>query len=81
MDIYQNSRGVCIPHFVKVYITLENGHMKNRFSCIQKKHTKLLLNELEGFIGKKNSRWERTKDENASYKRTISKLVGRRGTK
>lgn len=81
MKLYENSRGLCIPHFIKVYSFLEDKNIKDKLFDIQKRHTKILLEELRGFANKKDARWERTENENKSYVRGLLKLSGREGTK
>jgi hypothetical protein len=80
---YEKSRGLCIPHFIKVSLSVRDDMQRERLRAIQKNHTAALMHELREFIRKKLPplRWERTGDERLAYWRSLEKLVGRRGTK
>jgi hypothetical protein len=82
-ELYQNSRGLCIVHFIKLYDFLEDTALKEKIFDIQKRHIEILLRELEGFIRKQHRtlRWQRTDDEISSYIRALEKLVATRGIK
>jgi hypothetical protein len=79
--LYGKSRGLCVPHFFKVFSFTNDDHIKNLFLDIQKDHINTLLNELREFVRKKSPslRWERTSDEKISYLRAIEKITGREG--
>jgi hypothetical protein len=82
-ELYQNSRGLCIVHFIKLFDFLEDTRLKEKIYSIQKQHIEILLRELEGFIRKQDRtlRWLRTDDEIRSYIRALEKLVGKTGVK
>jgi len=81
MKLYHNSGGLCTPHFIKIYSFLEDKDIKDKLFDIQKRHIRILLEALSGFVNKKDARWKRTEDENKSYIRGLLKLSGREGTK
>jgi hypothetical protein len=79
--LYGKSRGLCVPHFFKVFSFSNDDHIRNLLLDIQKDHINTLLNELREFNRKKGPslRWERTSDEKISYLRAIEKITGREG--
>ena len=83
LELYQNSRGLCTIHFIKLFDFLEDTSLKEKIFSIQKQHMEILLRELKGFIRKQHRtlRWQRTDDEIRSYIRTLEKLVARTGVK
>ena len=83
MQAYEKSRGLCIPHFIKVFLSVRNDVQRERLRAIQKSHITILMHELQEFIRKKFPplRWERTGAEKLAYWRSLEKLVGRKGTK
>ncbi len=83
MQTYQKSRGLCIPHFIKVFLSVRDDLQRERIWTIQKTHTTVLMEELQEFIRKQLPplKWERTGDEKLAYWRSLEKLVGRTGTK
>ncbi len=83
MSMYERSRGLCMPHFIKVFLLEKDERVKERLKVIHESHITELIHELEEFIKKKDppQKWERTEDEKLSYWRSLEKLVGRQGTK
>ena len=83
MQAYEKSRGLCIPHFIKVFLSMGDGPQRERLRAIQKSHIRVLISELQAFIGKQRppQKWERTGDEKVAHWRSLEKLVGRIGTK
>ena len=83
MKTYEDSRGLCIAHFIKIFLYLRNDIVRERLRMSQRSHIITLIHELQEFIRKKNPslRWERTTDEWIAYWRSLEKLVGRQGTK
>ena len=79
--LYGKSRGLCVPHFFKIFSFSNDDHIRNLLLDIQKDHINTLLNELKEFIRKKGPslRWERTDDEKVAYFRAIEKIAGRDG--
>jgi len=83
MPVYEKSRGLCMPHFIKVFLSIRDESQRQRLREIQKKHIDALVGELQEFIKKKDPsrKWERTGDEKVAHWRSLEKLVGRTGTK
>jgi hypothetical protein len=83
MPAYEKSRGLCIPHFIKVFLSVRDESQRQRLREIQKSHIAALIHELQEFIKKKDPplKWERTGDEKIAHWRSLEKLVGRTGTK
>jgi endogenous inhibitor of DNA gyrase (YacG/DUF329 family) len=83
MPAYEKSRGLCIPHFIKVFLSLQDNMQRERLREIQKSHITELMHELQEFIRKQlpPQKWERTEDEKVAHWRSLEKLVGRIGTK
>jgi len=82
-ELYQNSRGLCINHFIKLFDFLEDTELREKIYSIQKRHIENLLCELDGFIRKQHRilRERRTVDEKRSYIRALEKLVAKTGVK
>ncbi len=83
MPAYERSRGLCNPHFIKIFLSVRDDIQRERLRVIQKNHITTLIYELQEFIKKKFPplRWERTGAEKLAYWRSLEKLVGRKGTK
>ena len=83
MQAYEKSRGLCIPHFIKIFFSVPDALQRERLRTIQKSHISALINELQEFIRKQfpPQKWERTGDEKVAHWRSLEKLVGRIGTK
>ena len=83
MDLYRASRGLCIPHFIKTFLSAKSEAMIKELLAIQKRHTQALVQELDEFIRKKGSslQWRRTREEKESYLRALEKITGREGVK
>jgi len=83
LEHFRNSRGLCIPHFMKLMRVVESGSVKKELFFIQRNHVITLIHELQEFIRKylPPLRWERTDDEKFAYYRAIEKLVGKEGIK
>ncbi len=83
MQAYDKSRGLCIPHFVRVFLSERDDAQRERMWTIQTRHIAALIQELKVFIRKRlpPQKWERTEDEKFAYWRSLEKLVGRQGTK
>jgi len=83
LEHFRNSRGLCIPHFMKLMRVVENVSVKKELFTIQRNHVTTLVHELQEFIRKylPPLRWDRTDDEKFAYYRAIEKLVGKEGVK
>jgi len=79
---YSESRGLCIPHFIKIVDYIENGLLiKFLFETQIAQMEKIKANAIN-LIQKKEPPlcWEQTEDEKKSWFRAIEKIVGRSGT-
>ncbi len=83
MHAYDKSRGLCIPHFMRIFLSERDDAQRERMWTIQTRHIAALIHELKVFIRKRlpPQKWERTEDEKFAYWRSLEKLVGRQGTK
>lgn len=81
MELYEKSRGLCTPHFLKAFSSSKSDLVRGLLLAIQEDHTNILLNELNEFIRKQGPplRWERSHDERLSYYRAIEKITGGEG--
>jgi len=69
---------LCQPHFRSIIEHLD-GEIAEYFSGNQRLHNEQLLRELNSFVGKRDDRSERDKNEKTSWWRAVEKLVGRKG--
>lgn len=81
VEHFRNSRGLCIPHFMRLIHVVDSASMKKELLSIQRNHITMLTQELEEYIRKHLPplKWERTYDEKIAYYRAIEKLVGKEG--
>jgi hypothetical protein len=79
--VYENSRGLCIPHYVKALNYIEDDSLINFFYETQIKQLERIKTNAESLISKRNppKRWNQTEDEKMSYFRAIEKISGRSG--
>lgn len=83
VSAYEKSRGLCTPHFIKVFLSLRGDLHREQLRVIQKSHMIALIYEFREYIRKKLPplRWERSGAEKLAYWRSLEKLVGRQGSK
>jgi len=79
---YENSRGLCLPHLVRLQPLIDKPMLRNQLVCTQIVQVERLRKEMRDFMRQfeNGQRWEISHDEWKAWERVIEKLVGREGT-
>jgi hypothetical protein len=80
--VYENSCGLCIPHYVKVINYIDDNSLMSLLYETQIRQLEKIKSDAESFISKRNppKRWNQTEDEKISYFRAIEKISSRSGS-
>jgi len=79
---YENSRGLCLPHLVRLQALIDDPMLRKQLTCAQVVQVGRLLKEMRDFARQfeAGQRWEISHDEWKAWERLVEKLVGRKGT-
>jgi len=79
--VYENSCGLCIPHYVKAVNYIDDNSLMSFLYETQIHQLERIKTDAESFISKRYppKRWNQTEDEKISWFRAIEKIVGRSG--
>jgi len=79
--VYENSRGLCIPHYVKALNYIEDDSLMNFLYETEINQLEKIKTNAASFVSKRYPplRWRQTEDEKKSWFRAIEKIAGRCG--
>ena len=80
---FENSRGLCLPHLVRLQALIDDQMLRKQLTCAQVAQVVRLQKEMRDFVRQFDAgqRWEISHDEWKAWERAIEKLVGRKGTR